>query len=149
MNYISIMRQAIDAIKAGDTELGKDLLITVLEQDENDEGAWLWMTRCVDDLETKRECFERVLSVNPSNVHALRGLARMEGEPAKSAQKTQGLGLLDVGLLAMTLFVVLVGVWWTTKDDEQPSSQPAETVTVTVASKTKARPVFMYFRRDS
>jgi hypothetical protein len=103
------MRQAIDAIKAGDLELGQQLLIEVLEIDEDYEGAWLWMTRCVSDPEVERECFERVLSLNPNNVHAIRGLQRMDGLPMDPLpkKKKRGCALPGMGVLALAAVLVL------------------------------------------
>lgn len=95
---ITLMRQAIDAIKAGDKELGQQLLIEVLEHDEDFEGAWLWMTRCVSDPEVERECFDRVLVLNPNNVHAIRGLQRMDGLPLDPLPKKKKKGCLIPGI---------------------------------------------------
>lgn len=81
----ALLGQAVEAIKAGATEEGRELLIEVLERDENNQSAWLWMTRCVTDPEVKRECFERVLSINPDNQYAVRGLKRLGAAPKAGA----------------------------------------------------------------
>jgi len=81
----AFMRQAVDAIKAGDPEMGKTLLVEALKLDENSEAAWLWMTRCVDEIDLKRECFERVLEINPENTRAIRGLQRLEAASEQAA----------------------------------------------------------------
>ena len=73
-----ILQQAIAAIKSGEKERGRQLLVKALEQDEDNEAAWLWMSRCVDDRDVKRECFERVLAINPENKHAIEGLKHLE-----------------------------------------------------------------------
>lgn len=83
----AILGRAVEAIKAGATEEGRELLIEILERDENNESAWLWMTRCVTDPEVKRECFERVLSINPDNQYAVRGLKRLGVAPKAGAIK--------------------------------------------------------------
>ncbi len=108
---ISLMRQAIDAIKAGDMELGQQLLIEVLELDEDFEGAWLWMTRCVSDPEVERECFERVLTLNPDNAHAIRGLQRMDGvsmEPLPENKKKRGCAIPGIGGALALVFVFVL-----------------------------------------
>jgi hypothetical protein len=104
---LTLMRQAIDAIKAGDTELGQQLLIEVLEHDEDFEGAWLWMTRCVSDPEVERECFERVLAINPDNVHAIRGLQRMDGLPMDPLPKKKKKGCALPGIGGVLVLAVL------------------------------------------
>jgi len=114
----NILQQAVTAIKSGEKERGKELLVEVLELDENNEAAWLWMTRCVADLDVKRECFERVLEINPDNQHAIKGLKRLDvlskvKTPAspkhKAARKPTR---LIVGAGMLVVIVVLVGIWW-------------------------------------
>ena len=73
-----VLREAIASIKSGNKTLGRQLLIRVLENDENNETAWIWLTQCVTKPEQKRECFERVLEINPNNQHAIDGLKRLD-----------------------------------------------------------------------
>ena len=73
-----ILQQAVAAIKSGEKERGKQLLIEVIERDENNEIAWLWMTRCATERGVKRECFERVLEINPGNELAQKGLRQLD-----------------------------------------------------------------------
>ncbi len=72
--------EAIAAIKAGDKQTGRALLADILQADLHNEAAWLWMSSVVDTPAEKRRCLERVLSINPNNQSARRGLS-MLGEP--------------------------------------------------------------------
>src|SRR3990172_12487577 len=72
-----LLREAISSIKSGNKTVGRQLLIRVLEEDDKNESAWLWLTQCVTTPNEKRECFERVLEINPNNQHAKDGLKRM------------------------------------------------------------------------
>lgn len=72
------LQEAILSIKNGDTVQGRKLLILVLESDNENEIAWLWMTKCLSDTEQKKECFRRVLEINPNNKNAQEGLRRLE-----------------------------------------------------------------------
>ena len=84
-----ILQQAVAAIKSGEEERGKQLLVEVIEQDENNEIAWLWMTRCVADRDVKRGCFERALEINPDSELAQKGLRQLDTlGKAKSSPRT-------------------------------------------------------------
>ena len=73
-----ILNQGIAAIKTGDKERGKQLLLQVLEADEGNEVAWMWLTVCTTDSNLKRECYKRVLEINPGNELARKGLRQLD-----------------------------------------------------------------------
>jgi len=116
-----ILQQAVAAIKSGEKEKGKQLLVEALEQDESNEVAWLWMTRCVTDRDVKRECFDRVLVINPDNKHAVEGLKRLEvlsragasSPKRKKMTKQQTKLMLGLGGVVLVLACVgIVSIWW-------------------------------------
>ena len=83
-----ILRQAATAIKSGDKEHGRQLLLQVLEADEDNELAWMWMAVCVDGRNLKRKCFQRVLEINPDSELAQKGLQKLDTrEKAKSSAR--------------------------------------------------------------
>lgn len=71
------LQQAISLIKAGRKEEGKTILIQILEEDERNEKAWIWMSAVVDTDEMRLECLEEVLKINPSNQVAQKGAAKL------------------------------------------------------------------------
>ena len=71
------LQEAIAAVKAGQTVRARQLLITILRQDPNNEQAWLWMSAVVDTDEAKAMCLEKVLALNPQNAAARRGLSAL------------------------------------------------------------------------
>jgi len=88
------LQQAITAIKRGDKETAKRLLAWVLHDEPHNETAWLWMSYAVDDIGRKRDCLERVLSINPNNEQAQRTLeflqntiAVPEPEPRRTVER--------------------------------------------------------------
>jgi formylglycine-generating enzyme required for sulfatase activity len=86
----TLLEQAGAHIKAGDTEKAKHLLVEVIKQNPRDENAWLWMSRCVSNVEQKKDCFERVLVINPQNLYAIEGLNRLNNSvPNNSASKVK------------------------------------------------------------
>lgn len=90
------VEEAIKAIKAGDKEKGRKLLADILQADLENEMAWLWMSSVATSNEERRKYLKRVLEINPDNVAAQRGLAKLEpkADPAPKntpAQPAKGL----------------------------------------------------------
>lgn len=70
------------ALIHGDKETARDLLLKVVEADERNEEAWLWLSGAVDDLEDQQVALENVLDINPKNQaarHGLTWIARQQG----------------------------------------------------------------------
>ena len=78
------LKQAIEAIKAGDKATGKRLLIDeVIRTNPRNEQAWLWMTQVADADEDRINYLRHALKINPNNEAAKRGLAALEDKLAK------------------------------------------------------------------
>jgi hypothetical protein len=111
----TLLEQAVSHIKAGNTERGKQLLVEVLKQNPKDEKAWLWMSKCVESVSQKKDCFQRVLQINPNNQLAVEGLRRLDDvqnkKPASSvpASKKKAFlttnSILIIGVLACVCLV--------------------------------------------
>jgi hypothetical protein len=71
----ALLQEGIAAARAGQRERACDLLMQVIEQDEENVAAWLWLSGVVDSLEDREVCLENVLTLDPDNEHARRGLA--------------------------------------------------------------------------
>ena len=87
-----LLRRGIAAAKAGQYKQARDLLTQVVELDESNEQAWLWLSGLVESLDDRRLCLENVLAVNPGNVHAQTGLRRIEAALARSSGEGKGFG---------------------------------------------------------
>ncbi len=87
-----LLRRGIAAAKAGQNKQARDLLTQVVELDESNEQAWLWLSGLVESLDDRRLCLENVLAVNPGNVHAQTGLRRIEAALARSSGEGKGFG---------------------------------------------------------
>jgi hypothetical protein len=74
MDVSARLNQAITALKAGRREEGRQILETVLLADRRNEQAWLWMSGAVDNDEDRIVCLENVLTINPYNQKAIKGL---------------------------------------------------------------------------
>ncbi len=75
---MSRLDDAIEAIRTGNTELGRQILEEILEEEENNEEVWLWLSSVVDTDEDREICLENVLALNPDNVVAQRGLEALQ-----------------------------------------------------------------------
>ena len=62
------------AVQQGNLERARDLLLQVVEQDEENVEAWLWLSGAVEELEDQRTALENVLALDPGNYHAQQGL---------------------------------------------------------------------------
>ena len=71
------LQNAISLIKSGHKEEAKSILIQILEEDNQNEKAWIWMSAVVDTDEMRLECLEEVLRINPGNQVAQKGAAKL------------------------------------------------------------------------
>ena len=71
----ALLQQGIALAKAGRHEEARELLLQVIDQDERNETAWLWISGVVDNDEDRGIALENVLLINPNNEWAKRGLA--------------------------------------------------------------------------
>ncbi len=81
------IKQAAAAIKAGRKTEARDILLAVVEEDERNEKAWLYLSGLVETLEEQQICLENVLAINPDNGKAQRGLQQIQqrlGDPQPS-----------------------------------------------------------------
>ncbi len=53
------LEYAMGAIGRGDLKRGKAALSWVLQREPENAAAWFWMACCVDDEESKEECYKR------------------------------------------------------------------------------------------
>ena len=79
------------AVKEGRHADAQGLLLEVIERDEQNELAWLWLSGAMEDPADQQVALENVLALNPNNVIARQGLAYLQerygdlGAPAPAA----------------------------------------------------------------
>jgi tetratricopeptide (TPR) repeat protein len=79
-----LLRQGVAAARAGQREQARDLLMRVLEQDDENISAWLWLSGVVDSLEDQEICLENVLALDPNHDSARQGLSWVRQQQEKS-----------------------------------------------------------------
>jgi hypothetical protein len=84
-NVEAMVREGINAYKAGRKEEARALLLKATELDQLNEQAWLWLSGLMDSVEDQRTCLENVLAINPNNERAKQGLSYLTGQSSASS----------------------------------------------------------------
>ena len=71
--------------RAGQRAEAYNLLLDVVELDQHNEQAWLWLSAVTDNLEDQRICLENVLTINPDNSVARERLAVLASDGNQQA----------------------------------------------------------------
>jgi len=99
---------AISAIRAGRKEEGRQLLNLLIQQNPNNEMAWLWMSSVVNTDEQKARCLYHVLAINSKNQLAQRGLQLLgivvsDSRPVQLPRDSQPIHLPKATVTAATV----------------------------------------------
>jgi tetratricopeptide (TPR) repeat protein len=84
------LRDGIAAAKAGRRAEARELLMRVIEANERDEQAWLWLSGVVDTDEDRLICLENVLTIAPDNVQAQAGLKWLQKRGVGEEERGEG-----------------------------------------------------------
>jgi len=141
-----LLSGGIAAAKAGRKSEARELLRQLVRQDKDNDKAWLWLSGAVDTDEEREECLRRVLSINPNNVHAQRGLETLrqpESPPTRvSTRRWIVVAVLGTGTVVVLLCLAYLsiytlevyrsgGFWSTQLPDHETVVEPAATATAT------------------
>ena len=74
------LNQALELIKSGDKEAGKNLLTDLVKRDPDNEKAWLWLASMTDG-EQRISCLQKALAINPKNEEARAYLEKLKPQP--------------------------------------------------------------------
>lgn len=75
---MALLDDAIEYIRLGNRDEGREILEELLEEDENSDEGWLWMSAVVEDDEERQICLENVIQLNPDNGVAQNALEAIE-----------------------------------------------------------------------
>lgn len=84
------LKQAVAAIKAGDRQTGRKILLQLVDENPNDEQAWLWLTKTTDTATEQQAYLNKVLAINPNNEVAKKALATVQKRLAVSTPQPAG-----------------------------------------------------------
>lgn len=82
-----VLQRAVQAARAGRKAEARDLLIELVEQEPQNEMAWMWLSGLVDSLEDRIIACENVLTINPANDKVRAYLADLQQQHAVSLAK--------------------------------------------------------------
>jgi hypothetical protein len=77
----SLLQKGVEAARAGDRKRARDNFIHIIELDQRNEQAWLWLSSVVETQADKEVCLENVLIINPDNTYAAMGLQHLRQQP--------------------------------------------------------------------
>jgi len=72
-----LLDQGIEAARAGEIKRAREILIRVIQLDQRNETAWLWLGDVVEAPGDRVVCLENVLIINPNNEYALKTLRHL------------------------------------------------------------------------
>ncbi len=72
------LNAAINSIEAGDKTAAMRILAEIVTTDPKNEMAWFWLSKCVEEIDRKRYCLARALSINPNSTRTRQALIELE-----------------------------------------------------------------------
>jgi DNA-directed RNA polymerase subunit RPC12/RpoP len=75
-----LVRNGRAAIKSGERDRARQLLLQATDYDRDNSDAWLWLSATTDDLGEQKQYLEWAVAANPSNSAAVRGLGIITGK---------------------------------------------------------------------
>jgi hypothetical protein len=87
-----LVKQAVDAFKAGHKTEARSILEGVVEKNESHAEAWLYLSALVDSLEEQEICLENVLALDTTNEKARKGLETVRQKIAAQKKASPPIG---------------------------------------------------------
>lgn len=85
------LSQAVALIKAGNKSSALPILKEIVQENPQDEHAWLWLYSCVEETGQKKYCLKKALEINPHNQHAQQALQKLSGSIPQFNQQNESL----------------------------------------------------------
>lgn len=73
-----LLRTGIEAAQSGNKAIARHILEQVIDQDPQNELAWIWLASVVSTVDERRNCLQKVLEVNPKNERAKQALTQLQ-----------------------------------------------------------------------
>jgi len=99
-SHDDLLQRAIELARSGQREEARQLLAQVLRVDAQNETAWLWLGAVLTRPEDRIRCLQQVLTINPRNEMAARGLRALGVEPPPPPPPESGVPRPDPAAIA-------------------------------------------------
>ena len=83
-----LLDEGLASLRIGNKEEARRKLMQIINTDERNEYAWLYLSEAVDSDEDRQICLENVLTINPANEQAETQLKALEEEKARGQVTT-------------------------------------------------------------
>lgn len=87
------LQQGIAAARGGQPERARGLLQQAVRLDPQNETTWLWLSSVARDDQERLFCLKQLLTINPENDFALKGLRALGAEPVAASQPVVASGV--------------------------------------------------------
>jgi hypothetical protein len=138
------LRQGIAAAKAGESKRAYELLLRVVDVDEFNEQAWLWLSSVVESDADREVCLENVLAINPDNKLAKTGLvhlhSRIKSAPEIEEEAEPPIQPDMPAAPAEDWLDTIEEAWWTQPETEREVETVPEPAASTVATDLEETP---------
>lgn len=111
--HVERLFDAIDLIEAGQRRAALPILRGLIQENGDNEEAWLWMSVAVDDIDQSVVCLDNVLRINPKNTVAAAALYRLRQRDLASERlrhrlrMTRNSAFLALWMLILILLAVI------------------------------------------
>lgn len=110
-NREQLLRMAIQSAKQGNKDGARVMLRQILDEDQTNERAMLWMAKTSKSVSERRNWLENVLKVNPESEVAQRALDQMDyQENASETRKLFIFGGVAIGVIM--LITIIIAAFW-------------------------------------
>lgn len=106
-NLEQLMQLGIQTARAGHKPNARMIFQQVLDQDKENERAWLWMAAVAETPMERLRYLNTVLRINPNNQLALNQLDKMKKRKVSSNTLVIRYGFMGLGTIAILLACVI------------------------------------------
>jgi hypothetical protein len=104
-NLEQLLQLGIQAARKGNKAGARVMLQQVIDGDQTNERAWLWMAAIADTSEDRRRYLNAVLRLNPGHPTALRELEKLNRKQVSSNTQVIRYGMM--GLFVLLVLIVI------------------------------------------
>jgi hypothetical protein len=109
-NLEQLMQLGILTARKGNKPNARVIFQQILDEDKQNERAWLWMAAIAETNEDRIRFLNTVLQISPNNQTALRELKRMQQKQVSSNTLVLRYGLMTLVFIAVLIACAVVAL---------------------------------------